>query len=391
MQGRDQERFDVVIGGGGIMGTAVAWFLRELGFDGTIALVEPDPSFARASTTLSAASIRQQFSIRENILLSQFGLSFIRALEERFGADGDVDFVENGYLILASGDGRETLVANHGVQKACGADIALLEHGALARHFPWLRTDDLAAGGYGQTGEGWFDAHRLLALMRREVLARGVTAVCGRIAGLEVSNSRVESVVLEDGGTLRTGLFVNAAGPAAGALARMAGIALPVEPRKRTVFVFACRETIPAMPLLVDPSGIYVRPEGNFYICGVSPADDAAAPDDFEPDYALFDDVIWPGLAHRVPAFEAIRFERAWAGHYEYNTLDQNAVIGAHPEIANFYFINGFSGHGLQQAPGAGRALAELIVHGVYRTIDCTPFGYERIIDGRPFREANVI
>jgi glycine/D-amino acid oxidase-like deaminating enzyme len=130
------------------------------------------------------------------------------------------------------------------------------------------------------------------------------------------------------------------------------------------------------------------------YITGGAEEEDgeaAADPTDFEPDWALFEEVIWPTLAARIPAFEAIKPGRAWAGHYDYNTLDQNAVVGPHPEVENFIFANGFSGHGLQQAPAVGKALAELIVHGGYRTVDCSAFGYRRVIENRPFRELNVI
>jgi glycine/D-amino acid oxidase-like deaminating enzyme len=200
--------------------------------------------------------------------------------------------------------------------------------------------------------------------------------------------------LLDNGERLEAGTVVNAAGPNAGKVAAMAGLVLPVEPRKRSVFVFEARDRFDDMPLLVDPSGVYVRPEGAMYITGGAEPEDgeaAADPADFEPDWTLFEEVIWPTLATRIPAFEAIKPGRAWAGHYDFNTLDQNAVVGPHPEVGNFIFANGFSGHGLQQAPAVGKALAELIVHGRYRSIDCSAFGYSRVAEGRAFRELNVI
>lgn len=385
---------DIVIIGGAIVGSSVAYFLREEGFAGSIALVEQDPHFTCSATTLSAASIRQQFSLPENIRLSQFTLGLFRDLKARFGADADIGFREKGYLILASGAGLDVLEHNHAVQQAEGAAIVLEGPQALHRRFPWLNTEGIAAGAYGLEGEGWFDAHAYLALFRRALKERKVDFVTGTVSAITVANSRATGVVLSSGETIGAGTVVNAAGPNAGRVAALAGLSLPVEPRKRSVFVFEARDRFDDMPLLVDPSGIYVRPEGSVYITGGAEphdTDKATDPEDFEPEWPLFEEVIWPVLAERIPAFEAIRPGRAWAGHYDYNTLDQNAVIGPHPGMRNFFFCNGFSGHGLQQAPAAGRAVAELIVHGAYRTIDCSVFGYERIAEKRPFRELNII
>lgn len=387
-------RYDIVIVGGAIVGSAVAWYLREEGFSGSIALVERDPQFAHSATTLSCASIRQQFSIPENIRLSQFTLGLFRRLTETFGAEADIGFRENGYLILASPEGLPVLAANHRTQMAEGADIVLESPAALSRRFAWLSTEGVAAGAYGRSGEGWFDAHALLMLFRKALRGRAVDFVTASVAAIDRDGDRVAGVTLDNGERLEAGVVVNAAGPNAGKVAALAGIPLPVEPRKRSVFVFEARDAFADMPLLVDPSGVYVRPEGSVYITGGAEpevGDGPADPADFDPDWPLFEEVIWPVLATRVPAFEAIKPTRAWAGHYDYNTLDQNGVIGPHPEVENFLFGNGFSGHGLQQAPAVGKALAELIVHGGYRSVDCSAFGYERIPEQRAFRELNVI
>jgi FAD-dependent oxidoreductase domain-containing protein 1 len=387
-------QFDIVIIGGAIVGSSVAWGLRAEGFSGSIALIERDPQFAACATTLSCASIRQQFSIPENIRLSQFTLGLFRRLKEEFGADADISFREKGYLILAGPDGLPILRQNHAVQMAEGADILIEYPAALEARFPWMSAEGIAAGAFGRSGEGWFDAHEYLQLFRRALKTKDVAFIKASVTGIARSGNVVTKVMLDDGIEISAGIVVNAAGPNAGKVAAMTGIALPVEPRKRSVFVFEARDRFDDMPLVVDPSGIYVRPEGSVYITGGAESydtDTAADPADFEPDWPLFEETIWPLLATRIPAFEAIKPTRAWAGHYDYNTLDQNAVIGRHPEVENFIFANGFSGHGLQQAPAVGRAVAELVMHGGYRTIDCSVFGYERIATGRPYRELNVI
>lgn len=387
-------KYDIVIIGGAIMGASLAYYLRKEGFSGSLALIERDPNFTHSATTLSAASIRQQFSQPENIRLSRFTLDLFRRLRQEFGDEADIGFREGGYLILATEEGLPVLKANHGVQLAEGADIVLEDAAALVRRFPWLSGEGVAAGAYGVSGEGWFDAHAYLHLFRKALRNMKVDLVTASVTAIGRQGDRIASVTLDTGETLEAGLAVNAAGPNAGRVAALAGIDLPVEPRKRNVFVFEARERYEDMPLLVDPSGIYVRPEGSVYITGGAEneaGEQAADPADFEPDWSLFENEIWPVLATRIPAFEAIKMTRAWVGHYDYNALDQNAVIGPHPQVANFIFANGFSGHGLQQAPAAGKALAELIVHGQYRTIDCRAFSYERIVEGRLFRELNVI
>lgn len=386
------ESFDVIIVGGAIMGAAAAYFLtRDPAFTGRVAVIERDPTFARASTTLSAASLRQQFSIPENIRMSLFGLDFLRGAKERFGEDTDLAWHEGGYLILASENGRPILEANHRVQQAEGADIALMDPAQLAATFPWLNVEDIAAGAYGVSGEGWFDAHALLACLRTAAKAQGAQFITAEVAAIERAGNRIAGVTLTDGRRLACGALVNAAGPWAGRVAAMANIVLPVIGKKRCVFVVHCRTALPKLPLLVDPSGFYIRPEGTYQICGAPPVDDPDAGDDFEVDWSVFEETIWPALAHRIPAMEELKLVRAWAGHYEMNLLDHNAVIGPHPEIGNFYFMNGFSGHGLQQAPAAGRAIAEWITQGRSVSLDLDVFGYERIAAGRPHAELNII
>src|SRR4051794_26033839 len=387
------ETYDVVIVGGAAVGSSVAYFLtHDLGYSGSIAVLERDPTYARAATTLSAASIRQQFSTPENIRMSQFGVAFFGELKQRFGTEADIAFRERGYLLLAGEAGGATLAANHAVQRREGANIVLMDPVALAEKFRWLNTADLTLGAFGRTGEGWFDAHSLLTLLRDAARQKGARYIHGEVTGMECVGSRIAGVTLANGDRVVCGTLVNAAGPQAGGLAALAGVALPVEPRKRCVFVVACRTPLPGMPLLVDPSGVWIRPEGEVYICGVSPPEETdTRASDFDVDYALFDDVVWPALAHRVPVMEALKLQRAWAGHYDYNTLDQNAVIGRHPEIDNFIFANGFSGHGLQQSPATGRAVAELITHQKFTSLDLSLFGYERIAQGRAVKELNII
>lgn len=390
------ERYDVVIAGGGAIGSSVAYHLSALeGFSGSVAVLERDPSYRRASSALSVSGIRQQFSTPANIALSRWSIAFLRRAGELLEVDGerpDVGLTEGGYLFLASSAGADILRQNHRVQRIAGADVALLSRDELAVRYPWLNVGDVACGSLGLSGEGWFDGWSLLQALRRRALANGVRYAVAEITGIDVADNRVTAVTTATGSRFACGTLVNAAGPLAGDLAALAGLDLPVRPRKRIVHVIDCRTPLAACPMVIDPGGVYFRPEGTRYLAGVSPApaDDADCYD-LDVDWSLFAARVWPALANRVPAFEAIRLVDAWAGHYEYNTVDQNAVLGPHPQIANFFFANGFSGHGMQQTPAVGRVTAEWIVDGKPRSVDVSCFGYERFATGRLVREINVI
>lgn len=390
------EHFDVVIAGGAVVGSAAAYFLSaHPGFKGSVLVLEADPSYASCATTRSLASIRHQFSTPGNIRMSQFGSGFFEQAGERLAVDGvapDIGFHAAGYLFLATGDGQAVLQANHAVQRQCGVDVALLDRQALALRFPWLQTQDLVGGSLGLSGEGWLDAHSLMHALRRKAIAQGVVYRAGRVVQLCRQGARITAVRLQDGSEVACAAVVNAAGTGAAALAATAGIHLPVQSRKRCVFFFHSPARLPHRHLVIDPGGVYFRPEGAGYLCGVAlPQDQDPECVDFEVQHALFEDTIWPALAHRVPGFEAVRVQHAWAGHYDVNTLDQNLILGAHPGVSNLLFANGFSGHGLQQSPAVGRALAELLVAGRFETLDLSAFGWQRVIDGQPMREINVV
>ncbi|MBO6560500.1 MAG: FAD-binding oxidoreductase [Nisaea sp.] len=395
----DKSVSDVVIIGGGVIGSAIAYFLASApDAPGSVTVIERDSSYATASTPRSAGGIRQQFSNPENIEIGLFGHHFATHLADYLSVDGecpDPGFVEGGYLFLAGPSGLDVLRQNHEEQTRHGAEIALLDTVSTAERFPWLNMDGIAGAAFGLRGEGWLDPNTLMQAFRRKARSLGVTYLEAEVTGLEQDGARVTAVWLADGSRIAAGTVVNAAGPNAGRIAAMAGISLPVVPRKRNVYVFDCREALePAVPLLIDPSGVYVRPESGGYICGVSPPADQdpdGETDDLEVEYRWFEEVVWPALAHRVPAFEAIKLTGAWAGHYDYNTIDQNGIVGPHPELTNFLFANGFSGHGLQQAPAVGRAVAELITKGGFRTIDLSRFGFERFASGALVLERNIV
>jgi glycine/D-amino acid oxidase-like deaminating enzyme len=393
---------DIVIVGGAVMGSSTAYhLLADPGFTGRVVVIEKDPTYQLSASALSAASIRQQYSSAVNIRISLYGIQFLRSIGDRLEVDGErpeIGLKEGGYLYCATQAGASILVENQALQAAEGADILLMDQAALKQRFPWLNVEDLAAGTWGRSGEGWFDGWGLLQAFRRKARSLGAHYVKGEVAEVEREGTRITAVRLKDGTRIACGTLVNCAGSGGQALAEKAGLSIPVRAKRRYVFTFSCREPVENCPLLIDTSGAYVRPEGEGqFICGASPETDADPdwldddPSSQEIDFSFFEEFIWPSLAHRVPAFEAIRPGRAWSGPYDMSLLDHNAIIGKAGELENFYLCNGFSGHGLQQSPAVGRGLSEMIVHGHYRTLDLSELGYERVLANRPLLERNVI
>ncbi len=390
------EGVDVVIIGGAVMGASCAYWLTRMQPGLRVLVAERDISFAKASTALSVASIRSQFSTAVNVEISRFGVDFIRNFPERLGVEagvGSLGLKENGYLFLShTTEGATLLEELAAMQRSHGAATEVWTPAQVQARFPWLNVEDLSAGSFGTRDEGWFDNMGLLAGFRAAAKAQGARFVTDEAVGLEITGGKVTGVQLAKGGLIACTAAVNAAGTRAAVVAGWAGLALPVEPRKRTVFVIdAPNARHPDAPLLVD-TGFYLRPEQGQWITATVPQDDGPCDaDDFEPDLNLFEEVIWEQLWNRAPGFDAVKVVRHWVGHYAYNTLDQNAILGPHPELPSLFFMNGFSGHGLQQSPAIGRGLAEHILHGGWQSIDLSDLSIDRVLQGKAFREAAVV
>lgn len=373
-------RFDVVIVGAGVMGSAIAWFLsRDPQFQGEIALIERDLTFRSASSSLSASAIRQQFSTPVSTAMSQFGWDFISSAEATLGHSFGLQ--ERGYLLL-------------GNRHQAFADVELLGPEELARRFGWLNASDIAAATWCGRREGWFDGPVLHTALLASARQSGCKVITGAVARFDFtsadSGKRVSAVVLEDGTRIEADYYVNAAGAWSGKLHENE-VPLPISARKRDVFLFSCDVPPEDVPMVWDPSGLWFRPEGDGFMCGRAPAPEQDQIDaELIVDYERFESELWPLLAHRVGAFEAIRLTGGWAGYYEFCSFDQNGFVGPVHECANLLLACGFSGHGMQHAPAVGRGVAELIVHGDYLNLDLSPLHHDRLVQNTPLIEQQI-
>jgi len=393
--------YDVIIIGGAIMGSSAAWFLSQNpDFNGSILVVEKDQKYEFCSTAHTTSCMRQQFSTKLNVQISQFAADFVLNLQEYM-----VDKIRTpklkinsfGYMYLADDVSfAETLKDNQKIQIEAGAATELLSPTEIKLRYPFYNVEDIILGSINLVNEGYWDSMAVFDCWRNKAQENGVEYIENQVVDIikNKSGDRIKSIKLRSGELIAGENFVNASGPRAAFTSKMAGIDIPVEPRKRYSWIFKAEKPLDRqLPLTIDPSGIHDRENGGgTYQAGGHGVEDPAVDfDDFSMDYDLWEEKVWPILAHRIPNFESIKLMHDWAGHYSMNTLDQNAIVGPHNEVQNFFFLNGFSGHGTQQAPAMGRAVSELLTYGAYQTLDMTPLHYERLMKGNRLVEKAVI
>jgi len=380
-------RQEVVVVGGGVIGCAAAYFLKRAGV-GRVAVIEPDPNYAKAASPVATGGCRRLFARPENIRMSQFSIGFFKDFEAHTGLD--VQWKEGGYLFVVTAGHEEVLERNYRTEKDLGVNVELLGRAEIARRYPWMRNDDLALGVLSPE-DGWLDPNSVLQGFRKKAQALGATFVRDRVVDLYTGGKRITEIELASGERIGADNFVNAAGCWAASIAKLAGMDLPVNPMRRFEHYVELGDALPPMPLIKDPERLVIRPEGKGYAVGLVNSGEPRG-FNYDLDPAWFETVVWPALASRIPAFEKLKLKREWAGLYDECELDGNMILGNWPDrLDNFFVACGFSGHGLMHAPAVGRALAELIVRGRYETLDLSRMGYQRVLDAEPYGETGIL
>lgn len=393
------DSYDVVIIGGASMGSSLAWFLSSnADFDGKILVVERDITFEWCSTAHSNNCMRQQFATPINVEIGLYAAEFVKNFRENLGGDREVPAlsIRNfGYLYLAGDDElADVLIRDQKTQADNGAGTRIVQTDEIAKNYPFYHLDDIKLGSLNTRDEGYFDALAMVQWWRRKARENGVDYIANEVVAIGRNGDRVDSVTLSSGKTIKAGIVVNAAGTHAKPVCALAGIEVPIEPRRRYTFIFRPEKRLDRdLPLTIDPTGVHMRTYGDDYLIGCPPigADEGVDANDFGYEDGIWEQKIHPVLAHRVPAFEKVEVITSWVGHYAFNTFDQNAIIGSHSEVGNFILMNGFSGHGTQQAPAMGRGVAELITYDGYRSLDLSPFAFDRLQRNEPLVERAVI
>ncbi|MFC7518824.1 NAD(P)/FAD-dependent oxidoreductase [Herbaspirillum sp. GCM10030257] len=388
-------RYDVLIAGGGIVGSYVAYYLKQRAPAMEVAVIEPDPTYEFASTVRASGGARRLFSCPENIEMSNFSIERIKKFSEEMAIGDDsapIDWVEQGYLFIVSGAGAlRVLEENTLVQQSFGADTRMLDREGLRQLLPSMYVDDLDGAAYSPR-DGWCDPNSFLQGTRKKARSLGVEFISDRVSGFNISGDRITSASLSSGPVLNADFFVNAAGAWSGQVSALAGMYLPVSPLRRFEHYFTGHRQIEPLPYVKDLHRLAFRSEGQGFSGGLVNSDEPRG-FNFDVDHNYFNEVVWPALAHRFPtAFEGARCHRTWSGLYEQCELDGNPIIGNWiGNHENFFVVTGFSGHGMMHAPAAGRGIAELIDKGRFETIDLSRFSYARVLKHEPYPERGIL
>lgn len=385
--------YDVVIIGGGIMGSATAYYLKRTAPDLRTAVFEMDPSYSHASTTLSMSNARIQFSLRSNVRISQYAFEVLENFEQEMAVNDRkpcIAYRREGNLFMVDAEGRVAAENALNMQQDLGCDVKWWSPGQVRERFPLYNPERYLGATFGPK-DGHFDAYGVLMGYRAKAISMGAEFIHAEVSEIRKTGGRIAGVRLVTGEEVAANTVVNCAGAWCAGIAATAGVFLPVEPVKRQVFVLDTKvKPDGPLPLTVLPSGMYFRTEtGGFILLGKSMTEDPIG-FSFSWDDKRFYDILWPELAEFVPEFESLRLIRGWAGLYAMNTLDGNAILGEWPELKGLFLANGFSGHGLQQAPAVGRYISELIA-GQPHALDLSIFNPGRILENRKLSENGIV
>jgi sarcosine oxidase subunit beta len=381
---------DVVIIGGGIVGSSIAYQLTKAGCCNVV-ILERESSQGKGSTGKSMGGVRAQFSTRVNILMSLYSIPFLRDFEETMGHPSG--YRAQGYLFVAMADRHmEYLRANYQVQVAAGLKTAsLVSRDEIIAIIPQIRSDDILGGSFCST-DGFVDPYSVMTGFTLRAIDQGTELIRDApVTGISLDEKGVASVVTPQG-SIATRTVVNAAGAWAAGIAKMAGIDLPVEPLRRMLVPTEPFDRIDhGVPMVIDMStGFHFRPEGLGLLLAWNDPDEKPG---FNTSFdRAFVEKILTRAVDRVPVFEDLEVNpsRAWAGLYEM-TPDHHPILGAAPGVGGFYFANGFSGHGVMHSPATGKILADLILKGTTDIIDAKMLDYARFSEGRLIEETAVL
>jgi glycine/D-amino acid oxidase-like deaminating enzyme len=384
--------YDVIIIGGGIMGCSTAYHLIKADKNLRVIVVEKDATYAKASTTLSMVNSRIQYSLKQNVQISQHAAKVLESFEDDMEVNGvkpNIVYRREGNLVILDAEAETTARKAYEMQKELGCAIEWWSPEKIKETYPLYNMDGVVGGTFGPE-DGHFDAYAVLMGYRSKAKSLGVEFIENEVKDLITADKVITGVKLATGEELVSATVVNCTGAWAADLCKRAGITIPVEPTKRQCFAIdPAIKPATTLPLTFLPSGLYFRTEtGGLILLGKSMAEDPIG-FDFSWDQKRFLDLLWIELAEFVPAFESLKLVRGWAGLYAVNTQDANSILGEWPELKGFYLANGFSGHGLQQGPAVGRYLTELIL-GKTPVLDLSIFGPERIFTNTPIPEGGI-